>query len=139
MHYFFVTVLLYKYHSMTTVHIQSSLKHFFNKYISNCCSSRQPLEATKMANSVTFLLLVTLLAFAPYCLCSKKVGAYLYPQFYDHSCPRAQEIVKTVVAKAVQRETRMAASLLRLHFHDCFVKVCILPLQQQNISDLVVI
>ncbi|PON71500.1 Peroxidase [Parasponia andersonii] len=40
----------------------------------------------------------------------------------DHSCPKAQEIVKSVVAKAVAREARIAASLLRLHFHDCFVK-----------------
>ncbi|ERN02526.1 peroxidase 72 [Amborella trichopoda] len=51
-------------------------------------------------------------------------GGYLYPQFYDKSCPKAPEIVKSVVAKAVAREARMAASLLRLHFHDCFVKGC---------------
>ncbi|KAM1502093.1 hypothetical protein ACFXTO_027480 [Malus domestica] len=55
---------------------------------------------------------------------SQNSGGYLYPQFYDRSCPRAKEIVKSVVAKAVARETRMAASLLRLHFHDCFVKGC---------------
>lgn len=47
----------------------------------------------------------------------------LFPQFYDHSCPKAKEIVRSVVAQAVARETRMAASLVRLHFHDCFVKV----------------
>ena len=50
-------------------------------------------------------------------------GYYLYSQFYDHSCPRAQEIVKYIVGKAFAKDPRMAASLLRLHFHDCFVKV----------------
>lgn len=78
---------------------------------------------SKMAQSMSFFLVLSLLAFAPLCFCTKSMGGYLYPQFYDHSCPKAQEIVKSVVAKAVAREARMAASLLRLHFHDCFVKV----------------
>ncbi|RWW22843.1 hypothetical protein BHE74_00005246 [Ensete ventricosum] len=56
-------------------------------------------------------------------------SGYLYPQFYQHSCPRAQVIVRSVVAKAVAREARMAASLLRLHFHDCFVKVWSSPVR----------
>ncbi|KAK6922662.1 hem peroxidase [Dillenia turbinata] len=77
-----------------------------------------------MAKAMSFLIILFLLALAPLCLCLKTYGGYLYPQFYDHSCPKAQEIVKSVVAKAVAREPRMAASLLRLHFHDCFVKGC---------------
>ncbi|KAL8143412.1 hypothetical protein V2J09_016444 [Rumex salicifolius] len=51
-------------------------------------------------------------------------GGSLYPQFYERSCPQVQQIVKSVVAKAVAREVRMAASLLRLSFHDCFVQGC---------------
>jgi len=47
----------------------------------------------------------------------------LYPQFYQFSCPQADEIVMTVLEKAIGKEPRMAASLLRLHFHDCFVQV----------------
>lgn len=48
----------------------------------------------------------------------------LIPKFYEKSCPNAEEIVKSVVQKAVMKEARMAASLLRLQFHDCFVKGC---------------
>ncbi|KAG8659960.1 peroxidase 72 [Manihot esculenta] len=77
-----------------------------------------------MAQSISILLLTTVLAFAPFISCAKTTGGYLYPQFYDHSCPNAQQIVESIVAKAVAKEARMAASLLRLHFHDCFVKGC---------------
>ncbi|XP_049365390.1 peroxidase 72-like [Solanum verrucosum] len=69
----------------------------------------------------------TLFLVAFVCL-SSKTKYYVYgcldPQFYDLSCPKAKEIAKFVVSKAVAKEARMAASLLRLHFHDCFVKGC---------------
>lgn len=66
-------------------------------------------------------MVFSLIAFAPLAFSQKT--ANLNPNFYDRSCPKAIQIVKSVVANAVAKETRMAASLLRLHFHDCFVKV----------------
>lgn len=51
------------------------------------------------------------------------VGATLTPHFYHHSCPQIHHIVRAEVAKAVAAEARIAASLVRLHFHDCFVNV----------------
>lgn len=78
-----------------------------------------------MATSLNIIMLATLLTFTPLFSFSRKTNTgYLYPQFYDPSCPTAIEIVKSIVSSAVVKETRMAASLLRLHFHDCFVKVC---------------
>ncbi|KAH9617601.1 hypothetical protein KSS87_011111 [Heliosperma pusillum] len=78
-----------------------------------------------MGESKSYLFIVfALLALAPLCFSYKTQGAYLYPQFYDQSCPHAQEIVKLVVAKAIARDPRMAASLVRLLFHDCFVQGC---------------
>ncbi|CAL1360910.1 unnamed protein product [Linum trigynum] len=78
-----------------------------------------------MARYVSLVFVfMSLLVMPPFCFGGKNIGGYLYPQFYDYSCPKAQEIVNSIVAKAVAKEPRMAASLIRLHFHDCFVKGC---------------
>ncbi|KAH0781713.1 hypothetical protein KY290_001311 [Solanum tuberosum] len=39
---------------------------------------------------------------------------------YLNSCPEAEAIIFSWVESAVSQDPRMAASLLRLHFHDCF-------------------
>lgn len=51
-------------------------------------------------------------------------SAQLSTTFYASSCPNALSTIKQGVASAVQSEARMGASLLRLHFHDCFVNGC---------------
>ncbi|MCL7025208.1 hypothetical protein MKW94_015467 [Papaver nudicaule] len=48
----------------------------------------------------------------------------LTTNFYSKVCPKALQTIKKVVTAAVTREPRMGASLLRLHFHDCFVNGC---------------
>jgi hypothetical protein len=56
------------------------------------------------------------------------VSAALTADFYDGTCPGAIEEINKVVVKAVEHEPRMAASLVRLHFHDYFVMVLSLEL-----------
>ncbi|KAJ0028627.1 hypothetical protein Pint_35015 [Pistacia integerrima] len=51
-------------------------------------------------------------------------SATLSPSYYEHVCPQALPTIKRVVEAAVNKERRMGASLLRLHFHDCFVQGC---------------
>ncbi|XP_058110565.1 peroxidase P7-like [Magnolia sinica] len=48
----------------------------------------------------------------------------LSPTFYMKTCPMALPTIKKVIDAAVKKEPRMGASLLRLHFHDCFVNGC---------------
>ncbi|GFY82466.1 peroxidase superfamily protein [Actinidia rufa] len=48
-------------------------------------------------------------------------SAQLSPTFYSSTCPKALSTIKAAVDSAVSKEARMGASLLRLHFHDCFV------------------
>jgi peroxidase len=53
-------------------------------------------------------------------------NAQLSPNFYSTSCPGLAGIVRSGMASAVQTEKRMAASIVRLFFHDCFVNVRLL-------------
>ncbi|XP_068662747.1 peroxidase N-like [Aristolochia californica] len=50
--------------------------------------------------------------------------AQLSTTFYDTTCPKALQIVRREVKSALKNEMRMGASLMRLHFHDCFVNGC---------------
>ncbi|AES72162.1 peroxidase family protein [Medicago truncatula] len=47
----------------------------------------------------------------------------LTTNYYDYTYLNALSTIRSVVKAAVQRENRMGASLLRLHFHDCFVNL----------------
>ncbi|XP_076910725.1 cationic peroxidase 1-like [Bidens hawaiensis] len=51
-------------------------------------------------------------------------SAQLSANFYARTCPNFRSIVTRAVNTAVSNEARMGASLLRLHFHDCFVNGC---------------
>ncbi|KAG2405721.1 Peroxidase 53 [Vigna angularis] len=50
-------------------------------------------------------------------------NAQLSSTFYSTTCPNVSSIVRSVIQQALQSDTRIAASLTRLHFHDCFVNV----------------
>eukprot|EP01018_Ginkgo_biloba_P015189 Gb_08066 [translate_table: standard] len=71
-------------------------------------------SSTHYAFSLIMLMLVILTT----------CNAQLSSTFYAQSCPNALSTVKAAVKQAVANEKRMGASLLRLHFHDCFVNGC---------------
>uniref|UniRef100_A0A6N2LRE0 Peroxidase n=1 Tax=Salix viminalis TaxID=40686 RepID=A0A6N2LRE0_SALVM len=57
-------------------------------------------------------------------LVSVACQAQLSPTFYDTSCPTATSTIRRAIRSAIASDRRMAASLIRLHFHDCFVQGC---------------
>ncbi|CAI0405128.1 unnamed protein product [Linum tenue] len=72
-----------------------------------------------MAPNKTLCLSLLLAAAAAATLAAAN-GGKLSPAYYSTTCPKALPIVQSGVVAAIQKETRIGASLLRLHFHDCF-------------------
>lgn len=64
-----------------------------------------------------------LLAFLLLASATTTLSASLTYDYYAKVCPSALPTIKRVIEAAVQKERRMGASILRLHFHDCFVHV----------------
>ncbi|QCD87904.1 peroxidase [Vigna unguiculata] len=50
--------------------------------------------------------------------------AQLQLGFYAKSCPNAEKIILKYVAEHIRNVPSLAAALIRLHFHDCFVNGC---------------
>lgn len=92
-------------------------------YIYVYCEQEKYVQRYKrsvdMASYYNFVLLMLLFASTAI----HTANGSLSPEHYSRTCPKAESIVKAEVVAAIQNETRIGASLLRLHFHDCFVNV----------------
>jgi peroxidase len=70
------------------------------------------------------LLLLVLVAKAPSAAeASHHGGAGLKLGYYKKTCPGVENVVKYHVAKAIKANRGAGAALVRLIFHDCFVRV----------------
>lgn len=58
------------------------------------------------------------------CFAVVSTQAQLQTGFYDHSCPKAEKLIMQFVHEHIPNAPSLAAALLRMHFHDCFVRVC---------------
>ncbi|XP_031250924.1 peroxidase 3-like [Pistacia vera] len=68
-----------------------------------------------------FVLLLCLVGF---CLIRVCQAGNLRKKFYKDTCSRAEDIIKIKTWQHVSANLQLPAKLLRLHFHDCFVRGC---------------
>nr|CAD1818879.1 unnamed protein product [Ananas comosus var. bracteatus] len=78
--------------------------------------------AFKRGNNMFLSLALCVLSFTE--ILSSVSEAQLQVGFYNTTCPSAESIVRDEVTKAVTANAALAAGLLRMHFHDCFVRGC---------------
>ncbi|CAN6340516.1 unnamed protein product [Urochloa humidicola] len=74
-----------------------------------------------MATSACQCWLLTALAAA---MLMSTASATLQYDFYNYSCPKAEETIRIATTKIISDNPTMGAAFVRLFFHDCFVKGC---------------
>ncbi|GMH05341.1 hypothetical protein Nepgr_007181 [Nepenthes gracilis] len=79
-------------------------------------------ETTSPSKSLSLLFLQPLLLSFTLVVSANAKG--LRVGFYADSCPSAEATVKAIINDIIDATPSLAAPLLRLHFHDCFVRGC---------------
>ena len=52
--------------------------------------------------------------------------------YYDKTCPHLESAVTDAVKNGIVNDKTVPAALLRMHFHDCFIRVIILYIYSPN-------
>lgn len=88
--------------------------------ISKAVQQREREKKREMNTSLmsSFFLSIAVFGFLGVCY-----GGELSKNFYKDTCPLAEDIVRDIIWKRVASNSTLPAKFLRMHFHDCFVRV----------------
>jgi len=53
------------------------------------------------------------------------LGYALSLNYYEKTCPDAEFIIAKAVKEAFEKDKTVPAAVLRMHFHDCFIRVIV--------------
>ncbi|XP_062186428.1 peroxidase 1-like [Phragmites australis] len=84
-------------------------------------ASRPLNNSVKVMRMPALIIAVAVLVSAA---ASGAMAAGLEMEFYSKTCPQVEEIVREEMVKILKVAPTLAGPLLRLHFHDCFVRGC---------------
>ncbi|KAL0360507.1 UNVERIFIED_CONTAM: Peroxidase 64 [Sesamum radiatum] len=70
--------------------------------------------------AATLLSLLTLTIFSSILHSSRALSV----NYYQQTCPKAESTITNVVKKGMMNDRTVPAALLRMHFHDCFIRGC---------------
>lgn len=71
------------------------------------------MVAKNLVSAIILLLLVSL----------GQAEAALNAHYYDQTCPQAEKIILDSVRNASMHDPKVPARILRMFFHDCFIRV----------------
>lgn len=75
---------------------------------------KEKMASQKLVMALSVLLLISLISVDAQGL---RLG------YYKYACPKAEYIVEKTTTDLINKAPTLAAALLRMHFHDCFVRV----------------
>uniref|UniRef100_A0A453BQU9 Peroxidase n=2 Tax=Aegilops tauschii subsp. strangulata TaxID=200361 RepID=A0A453BQU9_AEGTS len=76
------------------------------------------IESSAMASATFFILVAAASLLASFAQADLQYG------YYNMTCPGVEELVRTELEAIFTDDSTLRAGLLRLHFHDCFVRGC---------------
>ncbi|XP_038891722.1 peroxidase 5-like [Benincasa hispida] len=81
------------------------------------------MEADQVTTFAAFFIACSLI-FSTCSSADENKGRHLHARFYRYSCPQAEKLANDVSRAAFDQDPTLAAALIRLFFHDCFVNGC---------------
>ena len=98
---------------VTIYHLSSSSSIFI------IIKNQMAVFAQKMHTFTTIFLLLLMASLST---------SLLDAHYYDKTCPQAEKIILGTVYNASMHDSKVPARILRMFFHDCFIRVQLLSL-----------